>query len=93
MDGSIATAPADKRAGAILRDSGFVQDPHSGIYRLTSDDTQTQARALRMIGPQLDALGITTALQHPAARTAPTSAPASTPPVPAGTRTPASRRR
>ncbi|WP_370667325.1 hypothetical protein [Streptomyces sp. IBSBF 2507] len=92
-DGSVATAPADDRAGAILVAHGFVQDPHSGIYRLGGDDTQVQARALREIGPRLDALGIGTALQHPAAPTAPTSAPASMPPVPAGTRTPATRSR
>lgn len=92
-DGSVATAPADDRAGTILVAHGFVQVPHSGIYRLGSDDTHAQARALREIGPHLDALGIGTALQHPAARTAPTSAPASVPPAPAGTRTPTARTR
>ncbi|MFD4954063.1 hypothetical protein [Streptomyces sp. NPDC058451] len=92
-DGSIATAPADNRAGAILVAHGFVQDPQSGIYRLNGGDTRAQARALREIGPQLDALGIGTALQHPTARTVPTSAPASMPPVPAGPRTPATRTR
>ncbi|MGW5096382.1 hypothetical protein ACWEQ1_17615 [Streptomyces nodosus] len=92
-DGSVATAPADDRAGAILVAHGFVQDPQSGIYRLGGDDTRAQARALREIGPQLDALGIGTALQHPAARTQPTSAPASMPPVPAGPRTQATRTR
>ncbi|MFE2063048.1 hypothetical protein ACFXDH_11660 [Streptomyces sp. NPDC059467] len=92
-DGSIATAPADDRADAVLTAHGFVQDPQSGIYRLSGDDTQAQARALRKIGPRLDALGIGTALQHPASRTAPTAAPASVPPVPAGPRTPAARSR
>ncbi|MFE9976497.1 hypothetical protein ACFYRD_38820 [Streptomyces hirsutus] len=92
-DGSVATAPADDRAGTILAAHGFVQDPHSGIYRLEGDDSQAQARALREIGPQLDALGIGTALQHPAARSAPTSTPASMPPAPAGTRTPPARTR
>ncbi|MFJ5281637.1 MULTISPECIES: hypothetical protein [Streptomyces] len=92
-DGSVATAPADDRPGTILAAHGFVQDPHSGIYRLDGDDTHAQARALREIGPQLDALGIGTALQHPAARTAPTSAQASMPPAPAGTRTPTARTR
>ncbi|WP_345616645.1 hypothetical protein [Streptomyces ziwulingensis] len=92
-DGSIATAPADDRAGAVLAAHGFVTDPHSGLYRLSGDDTQAQARALREIGPRLDALGIGTALQHPAARTTPTAVPASGPPVPAGSRTPATRSR
>ncbi|AZS90051.1 hypothetical protein ELQ87_25290 [Streptomyces griseoviridis] len=82
-DGSVAAAPADDRAGNILATHGFVQDPHSGIYRLDGKDTQAQARALREIGPRLEALGIGTALQHPTARTAPTSAPASMPPAPA----------
>ncbi|MFC5218918.1 hypothetical protein [Streptomyces coerulescens] len=92
-DGSVATAPADDRAGSILVAGGFIQDRQSGIYRLNGDDTRAQARALREIGPQLDALGIGTALQHPAGRTAPVSAPASIPPVPAGSRTPATRAR
>ncbi|MFE2518430.1 hypothetical protein ACFXG9_24335 [Streptomyces mirabilis] len=92
-DGSVATAPADDRAGTVLVAHGFVQDPQSGIYRLNGDDTQAQARALREIGPRLDALGIGTALQHPAGRAAPTSAPASMPPVPAASRTPTTRSR
>ncbi|MFJ6574058.1 hypothetical protein ACIQNU_42350 [Streptomyces sp. NPDC091292] len=88
-DGSIATVPADDRASTVLTSHGFIQDPQSGIHRLSGDDTQAQARALREIGPRLDALGIGTALQHPAGQTAPTAAPASVPPVPAGPRTPA----
>ncbi|MFF7476782.1 hypothetical protein [Streptomyces sp. NPDC008092] len=92
-DGSIATAPADNRAGAVLTAHGFVQDPQSGIYRLSGDDTQAQAQILREIGPRLDALGISTALQHPSGRTAPTAAPASAPPVPGGLRTPTVRSR
>ncbi|MEW1723843.1 hypothetical protein [Streptomyces sp. NPDC093109] len=92
-DGGVAAAPADHRASAVLVAHGFLQDPQSGIYRLNGDDTQAQARALRKIGPQLDALGIGTALQHPANRIAPTSAPASMPPVPAGSRTPVIRSR
>ncbi|MFF4016615.1 hypothetical protein [Streptomyces sp. NPDC001843] len=92
-DGSIATAPADDRTGAVLMAHDFVHDPQSGIYRLSGDDTQAQARALREIGPRLDALGIGTALQHPAGRTAPTASTASVPSVPAGPRTPATRSR
>ncbi|CAM5458029.1 MULTISPECIES: hypothetical protein [Streptomyces] len=92
-DGSVATAPVDHRAGEILLAHGFVQDPQDGIYRLNGDDTQAQARALREIGPQLEAIGIGTGLQHPAGRTAPTATPASAPPVPAGTRTPSVRGR
>ncbi|MFE3381505.1 hypothetical protein [Streptomyces anulatus] len=91
-DGSVATAPVGDRAGEILLAHGFVQDPQSGIYRLSGDDTQAQARALREIGPQLDAAGIGSGLQHPAGRTVPASAPAA-PPVPAGTRSPAARGR
>ncbi|WP_075779927.1 hypothetical protein, partial [Streptomyces acidiscabies] len=74
-DGSVAAA-ADARAGAVLTAHGFARDPHSGICRLTGDDTQAQARILREIGPRLDALGIGTALQHPTGRTAPAAAPA-----------------
>jgi hypothetical protein len=92
-DGSVATAPVDDRAGAVLVDNGFIQEPQSGIYRLSGDDTKAQARALRAIGPQLDALGIGTALQHPAGRTAPTSTSASMPPAPAAPRASATRAR
>ncbi|MFF8481995.1 hypothetical protein [Streptomyces antibioticus] len=91
-DGSIAAAPVDDRASAVLTAHGFVQDPQSGICRLRGDDSQAQARALREIGPRLDALGIGTALRHPAGRTAPTAAPASAPPAPGSPRRPATRR-
>ncbi|MGQ4376481.1 hypothetical protein ACN6K9_006844 [Streptomyces sp. SAS_267] len=93
QDGSIVTAPIGDHASAVLEAHGFIQDPQSGIYRLSGDDTRAQARALREIGPQLDAIGIGTALQHPADRTAPTSAPAAMPPAPAPARAPATRRR
>ena len=79
-DGSIATAPVGETAGPILTAAGFVQDPHTGIYSLAADDTQTQAHAVRAIGPQLDALGITTALQQPTSRSAPSAAPSTSPP-------------
>ncbi|MFE4613259.1 hypothetical protein ACFRK5_33705 [Streptomyces niveus] len=92
-DGSVATAPVGDTAGAVLVAIGFVQDRQTGIYRLSADDTTTQARALRAVGPQLNALGISTALQHPAGRTAPGTAPATTPPSPAGTPGQASRAR
>jgi hypothetical protein len=91
-DGSIATVPVGDTAKAVLKAHGFVHDPQTGICLLSADDTRAQARTLREIGPQLDALGIGTALQHPAGRTAPTSTPASMPPAPA-TRTPATKTR
>ncbi|MFG2564635.1 hypothetical protein ACGFR6_04255 [Streptomyces sp. NPDC048567] len=93
VDGSVATAPVDHRADEILLAHGFVQDPQDGIYRLTGDDTRAQARALREIGPALDAVGIETGLQHAAVRTAPTATRASAPPTPAGARTPSVRGR
>lgn len=92
-DGSVAAAPVGDKAGAVLKANGFIQDPQSGIYRLGADDTRAQARALRAIGPQLEALGIGTALQHPATRSAPASAPPSMPPALASTRTPSARAR
>lgn len=92
-DGSIATVPFDDRACEILIAHGFTRDPQGGVYRLKGDDTQAQARALREIGPKLDTLGIGTALQHPAGRPSPISAPASAPSAPAGTRIPATRAR
>lgn len=89
-DGSLAAAPVGKVAGAVLAEQGFVQDPQSGIYQLSADDTTVQAHAVLEIGRQLDALGISTALQHTAARTAPA---ATLPPAPAATRAPAHRAR
>ncbi|MER0445794.1 hypothetical protein ABR738_14690 [Streptomyces sp. Edi4] len=93
QDGSVATAPVGDTAGAVLVAHGFIQDQQTGIYRLSADDTRAQARALREIGPQLDALGIGTALQHPSGRIAPAASPAAMPPAPAATRTPAHRAR
>ncbi len=93
QDGSVATAPIGDTAGAVLVAHGFIQDPQTGIYRLGADDTRAQARALREIGPQLDALGIGTAIQHPSARIAPAATPAAMPPALAATRTPAHRAR
>ncbi|MEV8426426.1 hypothetical protein [Streptomyces niveus] len=92
-DGSIATAPVGDTAGAVLVANTFVQDQQTGIYRLNGDDTTAQARALRAIGPQLDALGIGTSLQNPVGRTAPTTAQATVPLSPVGTRAPAGRAR
>ncbi|MGW4441930.1 hypothetical protein [Streptomyces sp. NPDC004682] len=90
-DGSVATAPVGNQAAAVLTANGFVQDPQSGIYRLRADDTRAQARALRAIGPRLDALGIGTALQYPAGRNGLTTASASAPPTPSSGRTSAAR--
>ncbi|MEW1794634.1 hypothetical protein [Streptomyces niveus] len=94
-DGSIATTDVSETASAVLVANGFVQDQQTGIYRLNGDDTAAQALAVREIGPQLDALGISISisLRHPAARTAPGTAPAATPPSPAGTLGQASRAR
>ncbi|BDH07219.1 hypothetical protein [Streptomyces seoulensis] len=93
QDGSVAAASVGDTAGAVLEAHGFLQDPHSGIYRLSGEDTRAQAQTLRQIGPQFDTLGIVTALQHPAAGTAPTSTPATVPPAPATTRAPAAKTR
>ncbi|MCZ4101803.1 hypothetical protein [Streptomyces sp. H39-C1] len=90
-DGSLAAAPVGEQAAEVLAANGFVQD-QSGIYRLSGDDTQAQARAVRETGHQLDAHGIGTAVQHPSGRIAPTATPA-VPPASAATGTPASRTR
>ncbi|MFD5114254.1 hypothetical protein ACFWNG_18390 [Streptomyces sp. NPDC058391] len=71
QDGSLAAAPVGETATAVLVATGFVQDKQTGIYRLSGDDTTTQARAVRETGRQLDAHGIDTALQHPSGRIAP----------------------
>ncbi|MFJ7342370.1 hypothetical protein ACIQU3_19025 [Streptomyces sp. NPDC101110] len=76
-DGSLTAAPATDTVAAVLLANGFVHDEQTGTYRLSGDDTAAQARAVRQTGAQLAAQGITTALQHPTARPAPTaSAPA-----------------
>ncbi|MDJ0464703.1 hypothetical protein [Streptomyces sp. H27-C3] len=91
QDGSVAAAPVGDTAAAVLVAGGFVQDPQTGIHRLSGDDTTAQARALRQIGPQLEAHGIGTGLQHLSGRTAPAATPAAVPPAPAATRVPAHR--
>ncbi|MEU9246966.1 hypothetical protein [Streptomyces sp. NPDC048385] len=88
-DGSLAAAPADDTAAAVLIANGFVNDEETGAYRLSGDDTAAQARAVRKAGVQFAALGIATALQHPAARTAP---PASTPAMPPSSTRPSGAR-
>ncbi|MFJ6438646.1 hypothetical protein [Streptomyces sp. NPDC091416] len=83
-DGSVATAPIGEAATTVLVANGFVQDQQTGIHRLSGDDTLAQANALRSVGPQLEALGIGTGLQHPSGRTAPKAImPAAQPPSPA----------
>ncbi|MGW0710491.1 hypothetical protein ACWD4G_31810 [Streptomyces sp. NPDC002643] len=80
-DGSLATASASDTVAAVLVANGFVHDEQTGSYRLSGDDTAVQARAVRTMGEQLAAQGVTTALQHPTARPAPTAtAPAAPPP-------------
>ncbi|MFB7630516.1 hypothetical protein ACFC0M_06145 [Streptomyces sp. NPDC056149] len=85
-DGSLAASPVGKVAAAVLAANGFVEDQHSGIHRLSGEDTFAQARAVRETGQALKAQGIDTALQHPSGRIATTStrpaAPSATP-VPA----------
>ncbi|MFD5111682.1 hypothetical protein ACFWNG_05095 [Streptomyces sp. NPDC058391] len=93
QDGSLAAAPVGETATAVLVATSFVQDKQTGIYRLSGDDTTTQARAVRETGRQLDAHGIDTALQHPSGRIAPAATPAATPPAPTAPRTPANRAR
>ncbi|PZG83622.1 hypothetical protein C1I97_34600 [Streptomyces sp. NTH33] len=84
-DGSLAAAPVSDTAAEVLAANGFVRDD-SGTYRLSGDDTTAQARAVRAIGPQLDAHGIAVALQHPSGRIAPTATPPTPIPAPAATR-------
>ncbi|GGS92803.1 hypothetical protein [Streptomyces chromofuscus] len=84
-DGSLAAAPTADTAAAVLLANGFVHDEQTGTYRLSGDDTAAQARAVRQAGVQLAAQGITTALQHPAARPAPTATTPTAPPPQART--------
>ncbi len=73
-DGSLAADPVSETVAVVLTANGFVRD-ESGVHRLSGDDTTAQARAVRAIGPLLDAHGIATALQHPSGRIAPTATP------------------
>ncbi|MFP8959216.1 hypothetical protein ACLIYP_01400 [Streptomyces nanhaiensis] len=91
-DGSLAAAPVSEEAADVLTANGFVRE-ESGIYRLSGDDTTAQARAVRAVGPQLDARGITIALQHPSSRIAPTAAPPTPMPAPAAPRASTTRGR
>ncbi|MGW5216037.1 hypothetical protein ACWEQO_33755 [Streptomyces sp. NPDC004051] len=91
-DGSLAAAPVSEKAAEVLTANGFIRDD-DGIYRLSGDDTTAQARAVRAIGPQLDARGITTALQSPSGRIPPTATPPAPTPAPLTTRASAGRGR
>ncbi|CAL9583397.1 hypothetical protein SUDANB106_05092 [Streptomyces sp. enrichment culture] len=84
-DGSLAAAPVSEEAADVLIANGFVRE-ESGSYRLSGDDTTAQARAVRAVGPQLDARGIAVALQHPSGRIAPTAVPPTPGPAPAAPR-------
>lgn len=76
-DGSLTTSPVGATAAAVLIGHGFVHQG-DGVYRLDGDDTAAQARAVRTIGPRLDAHGIQTRLQHRHRPTAPTATPTPT---------------
>ncbi|MFF3501141.1 hypothetical protein [Streptomyces sp. NPDC003247] len=92
-DGSLTAAPVGEAAAKVLAANGFVEDAQSGIHRLSGDDTTVQARAVYRTGRQLNAHGITIALQHPSGRIAPTATQPSTPPAPAAPRTSTARAR
>ncbi|MGA5065312.1 hypothetical protein ACPB9E_16395 [Streptomyces exfoliatus] len=92
QDGSLAAAPVGETAAAVLAANGFVPDEQGGIYRLSGDDTASQARAVRATGRQLDAQGIATVLQRPSGRIAPTSTPPAAP-APAASRAGSTRAR
>jgi hypothetical protein len=89
-DGSLGAVAVGERAAAVLTDNGFVRDG-ADVYRLSGDDTTAQARAVRAIGPLLEAQGITTALQHPSGRIAPKATAPAARPAPAALRPAASR--
>lgn len=91
-DGSLATFAVSADAAAVLAANGFVLDG-AGAYRLSGDDTTTQARAVREIGPQLEAHGIATTIQHPSGRITPKTAAPKARPAPAITRSTAPRSR
>ncbi|MFB6946914.1 MULTISPECIES: hypothetical protein [unclassified Streptomyces] len=91
-DGSLATFAVGEDAAAVLAANGFVLDG-AGAYRLSGDDTTAQARAVREIGPQLEAHGIATTIQHPSGRITPRTAAPKARPAPAVTRSTAPRSR
>ncbi|CAL9416537.1 hypothetical protein [Streptomyces sp. enrichment culture] len=90
-DGALAAVPVGETVTTVLAANGFVLDKQSGIYTLTADDTQAQARAVYRIGQQLAAHDITVALQHPSGRIAPPVTAPAAPPAPAAPRTARSR--
>ncbi|MER6566964.1 hypothetical protein ABT288_12395 [Streptomyces sp. NPDC001093] len=93
LDGSLAAAPVGETAAKVLVANGFVKDEQTGVYRLASDDSYEQARAVRTTGQQLRAHGIGTGLQHPSGRIAPTATAPVAPPVPGASRASATRTR
>ncbi|MFF0740606.1 hypothetical protein ACFYVL_09405 [Streptomyces sp. NPDC004111] len=80
-NGDLTAAPTSGTAQAVLQANGFAREP-DGTYRLNGEDSTALARAVRKVSRQFTMLGITTAVQHPSARPAPTAtAPAPPPPT------------
>jgi hypothetical protein len=92
-DGDLAASPATEEAAAVLLANGFTRDQHTGVYRLSGDDTAVQARAVRQAGSELAARGIGTALRPPAAPPATTATPSARTPRPAKARAATGRSR
>ncbi|MFI8307717.1 hypothetical protein ACIF80_30730 [Streptomyces sp. NPDC085927] len=91
-DGSLAAAGVTASAADVLLANGFIHDEQSGIYRLSSNDSAALACAVHQTAIQLDARGITAAVQHQADRSTPTAtAPAAA--FPPRTRTASARTR
>ncbi|MEU3553367.1 hypothetical protein [Streptomyces fragilis] len=78
-DGDLAASPATEQAAEVLLANGFTRDERTGVYRLSGEDTAVQARAVRRVGSELAARGISTALRHSAAPPALTVTAASSP--------------
>ena len=91
-DGSLATVEVGESAADILMAAGFVRDG-AAVYRLSGDDFAVQARAVRKVGRQLAAHNISTSIQFPSGRVAPTATAPAARPAPAGLRPTATRAR
>ena len=91
-DGSLATVEVGENAADILVAAGFVRDG-AAVYHLSGDDSAVQARAVRKVGQQLAVHNISTSIQFPSGRVAPTATAPATRPAPVGLRPTAPRAR
>ncbi|MFJ2739687.1 hypothetical protein ACIO3O_08460 [Streptomyces sp. NPDC087440] len=83
-DGGLAATTSSPTIATVLQANGFTKDEKNRSFRLGGGDPSALSRAVDKTSRQLSTLGISTAVQHAAARTVrPGTSPAPAAPAPA----------